>query len=395
LTPRVHLRRGRGWSPGSRHPWIFSGAIARVSGEPVDGDEVLVVDADGTPVARGLWNGQSQIQARVYGHDPDRPLDRGFWEERIDAALALRAQIPELGPDAPQRLVFSEADGLSGLIVDRMGPYLVVQVSAFALHQRLDPILDVLEARFQPAGILLRTEKGTLEAEGLVLQDGCLRGEEPAGPIEIEDGELRFQADLRTGQKTGFYLDQRENRRRVARWAAGRRCADVCCYSGAFALHLAKAGAREIVGVDVSAPALTLAQENAARNGVETPLRWVRSDALGWLREEEARGHRHDLIVLDPPRFARSRRGVPSALLGYQKLNEAAVRILEPGGILATFSCSGRVDRASFQEVLAEVSRRTARRIRILDTLGQPPDHPVDPATPETAYLKGLILAVE
>ncbi len=395
MIPRVHLRRGRGWAPESRHPWIFSGAIARVSGELADGDEVLVVDGDGHPVARGLWNGRSQIQVRVYGHDPERPLDEFFWKERLQAALSLRAHIPGLSPDTPQRLVFSEADGLSGLIVDRMGPYLVVQVSALALHRRLDLILDALEEYTSPTGILLRTEKGTLEAEGLVLQDGCLRGHEPAGPIEITDGSLRFQADLRTGQKTGFYLDQRENRRRVARWAEGRRCADVCCYSGAFALHLAHAGALEVVGVDVSAPALALADENAARNPSASPMHWIRSDALRWLNEEATRGTRHDLIVLDPPRFARSRRGVPAALLGYQRLNEAAVRILHPGGILATFSCSGRVDRASFQEVLAEVSRRTGRRLRILDTLGQPPDHPIDPTTPETAYLKGLILSVD
>lgn len=395
MTPTVQLRSGRGWDPESRHPWIFSGAIAHVEGSPPDGAEVVVHDASGRPVARGLWNGQSQIRVRVYGHDPDTPLNDAFWRHRLETALQFRAQIPDLGADAPRRLVFSEADGLSGLIVDRMGAYLVIQVSALALYQRLDTLLDLLDEHFAPAGILLRTEKGTLEAEGLVLQDGCLRGTEPEGPIVLTDGPLQLRADLRTGQKTGFYLDQRENRRRVARWAAGRRCADVCCYSGAFALHLAQAGAQEIVGVDVSAPALALAAENAALNQDSPSIRWVRSDALRWLQEEAATGSRYDLIVLDPPRFARSRRGVPSALLGYQRLNEAAVHLLNPGGVLATFSCSGRVDRASFQEVLAQVSRRTGRRIRILETLSQPADHPIDPATPETAYLKGFILGVE
>ena len=356
---------------------------------------MVVVDADGTPVARGLWNSRSQIQVRVYNDDPNTSLDDGFWQNRLDRALALREKIPGLTPEAPQRLVFSEGDGLSGLIVDRMGDYLVVQVSAFALHQRLQGILNGLESRFNPIGILLRTEKGTLEAEGLELKDGCLRGREPEGPILITDGHLKLRADLRTGQKTGFYLDQRENRRRVALWAKDRSCADVCCYSGAFALHLAQAGARDVVGVDVSAAALSLAETHAELNPSPVPMKWAKADALGWLREEEGAGRRYDLVVLDPPRFARSRRGVPSALLGYQRLNEAAVRVLNPGGVLATFSCSGRVDRAAFQEVLAQVSRRTGRRLRILETLGQPADHPIDPTTPETAYLKGLILGVE
>jgi len=395
LIPRVHLRRGRTWSPESRHPWLFSGAIGRVEGSPENGAEVMVVDPEGTSVARGLWNEKSQIQVRVYSHDPDQALDLRFWEARIDQALALRASIPGLEAGAPQRLIFSEGDGLSGLVVDRMGDYLVVQVSALALHQRLEGILDVLEARFTPAGILLRTEKGTLEAEGLELRDGCIRGEEPEGPILISDGPLQFHADLRTGQKTGFYLDQRDNRRKVAAWAAGRSCADVCCYSGAFSLHLARAGARSVTGVDVSASALALAANHAALNDISLPIQWAKADALGWLKEEETAGRSYDLIVLDPPRFARSRRGVPSALLGYQRLNEAAVRVLNPGGILATFSCSGRVDRAAFQEVLAQVARRSGRRMRILDTLGQPADHPVDPTTPETAYLKGLLLGIE
>jgi 23S rRNA (cytosine1962-C5)-methyltransferase len=401
---RVHLRPGREASVAGGHPWIFSGAIDRTESEPAPGAEVQVLEAGGRPLARGLWNPHSQIRIRVHTLDPEQPLDRAFWADRLDRALAARRDLPGLRPDAPLRLVFSEADGLSGLVVDRFDRWLVVQFTSLALHERLELWLELLEDRLSPEGILLRTEKGMLEEEGLEASDGVLRGREPEGPVALldawgydgdEGAPLRFLADLRTGQKTGFYLDQRMNRRAVARWAEGRRVADVCCYSGGFALHAARAGASEVVGVDTSAPALDLARANADENGLGAAIRWEKSDALGWLRAEAEGGRTHDLIVLDPPRFARSRRGVSGALRGYGRLNEAAVRLLEPGGLLATFSCSGRVDREAFIGVLAGVSARTGRRLRILESYGQPGDHPVDPNTPETAYLKGLLLRVE
>ncbi|TVP49927.1 MAG: class I SAM-dependent rRNA methyltransferase [Gemmatimonadales bacterium] len=392
--PRVILRPGREHTTGARHPWLFSGAVDRVEGDPSDGDEVVLIDGEGRAVGRGLWNSRSQIRVRVYSTDPDEALDEDFWRERLVRAIDVRRRIPDLSSSDPVRLVFSEADGLSGLVVDRMGGWLVVQLTSLALHRRLDHLLDVLEEELRPDGIMLRTEKGILEEEGLELGDGILRGREPEGPVPLADGQLRMLADLRTGQKTGFYLDQRWNRRAVAKWAHGRRAADVCTYSGGFALHLALGGAASVVGVDVSASALALAEEHARLNSMEDRLRWVRSDAGKWFDAELEAGRSYDLIVLDPPRFARSRRGVPSALRGYARLNEAAVRILEPGGVLATFSCSGRVTREAFAGVLAEVASRTGRRLRILETLGQPADHPVDPNTPETAYLKGFVLEV-
>lgn len=398
---QVRLAPGREASVAGGHPWIFSGAVARVEGDPEAGSEVRVLDAAGTPVARGLWNPHSQIRVRVYARDPDTALEPAFWAARINQALASRRDLPGAHPEAPLRLVFSEADGLSGLVVDRFDRWLTVQVTSLALHRRLDLLLDLLEDRLAPEGILLRTEKGVLEEEGLELSDGVLRGQGPDAPVTIldawEDGAdpLAFRADLRTGQKTGFYLDQRLNRRAVARWAAGRRVADLCCYSGGFALHAARAGATSVVGVDVSAAALELARENAALNGLDPLTRWEKGDALGWLRAEAEAGRSHDLVVLDPPRFARSRRGVAGALRGYARLNEAAVRVLEPGGLLATFSCSGRVEREAFVGVMAGASARTGRRLRILESYGQPADHPVDPNTPETAYLKGLLLRVE
>ena len=393
--PRVILRKGRARPLEGRHPWLFSGSIHRVEGSVSDGDEVLVVDAGGTPLARGLFNGRSQIRVRLYAWDPETSLDESFWSERVERALAVRDRIPGLARPLPARLVFSEADGLSGLTVDRYDRWLVVQVTSLALHRRLPHLLDLLEEAERPEGILLRTEKGIGEEEGLEIRDHLLRGKAPEGPVLLPDGDLRFQADLRTGQKTGFYLDQRENRRRVAAWGEGRRVADVCCYTGGFGLHLARAGARSVVGVDVSASTLELARENARLNEVEDRVSWAKSDAFRWLEGEAEAGRRYDLVVLDPPRFARSKRGVAGALRGYARLNEGALRILEPGGILVTCSCTGRVSRDEFLQVLAGVSERTGRRLRLLESRGQPPDHPVDPSCPETAYLKCLILEAE
>ncbi len=396
---RIHLRPGRDHTVRARHPWLFSGAVARVSGTVADGDEVVVVSAEGEPVARGLWNGRSQIRVRILTLDPEEALDAPFFRERIREAFALRSRLPGFGPETPARLLFSEADGLPGLVVDRMGPWLVVQFTSLALYQRRELLLDLLEeaaegAGFPPRGVLLRTEKGVLEEEGLEAADGVLRGDAPEEPVALVDGELRFLADLRTGQKTGFYLDQRVNRRAVAAWAQNRRAADLCTYSGGFALHLAQAGAASVVGVDVSAPALELAEAHARLNGMADRIRFERSDAATWLTRAREAGDLYDLVVLDPPRFARSRRGVPSALRGYARLNEAALRVLGPGGILATFSCSGRVSRDDFLDAVAAAGQAAGRRLRILESLGQPPDHPVDPHTPETAYLKGFILQV-
>jgi 23S rRNA (cytosine1962-C5)-methyltransferase len=395
--PAVTLRKGRERPFLGRHPWVFSGAVGKVRGEPEDGDEVVVETAGGKFVARGLWNSRSQIRVRLYTWVRDEPLAEGFWRGRLQAALRLRDQLPGLDSvRRPVRLVFSEGDGISGLVVDRYGDRLVVQLTSLALARRMDLLLDLLEEELSPAGIYLRTEKGIGDEEGLALEDGVLRGAPPPEVIEVEEGGFRFAVDLRTGQKTGYYMDQRENRVRVAAYARDRVAADLFCYSGGFALALSGGGARRVTGVDSSAPALELARENARRNQMDGDrLRFEEEDAFNWLEAREAAGDRFGLVVLDPPRFARSRRGVPAALRGYGQLNELAARILEPSGILATFSCSGRVSRDDFQGVLQGVAERTGRPIQILETLGQPGDHPVSVSCPETAYLKGFICRVE
>ena len=332
----------------------------------------------------------------------DEPLDADFWRGRLHQALALRRTLaaagrtppPEVGPGAV-RLVFSEGDGLSGLTVDRYGEWLTVQFTSLALASRRELLLDLLEEALHPRGIVLRTEKGIGEEEGLELRDGPVRGEPPPQRLLVEEDGLTLAVDAGTGQKTGFYLDQRDTRRRVAAFGEGRRVADVCCYTGSFSLALARGGARSVVGVDVSAPALELAQVNAETNGLSDRVGFVRSDAFRWMDEETAAGRSYDLVVLDPPRYARSRKGIPSALKGYARLNEAAVNVLAPGGILLTCSCSGRVTQEDFQGVLAGVAARTGRSIQILEVGGQAADHPVSASCPESSYLKAVLARVE
>jgi len=319
-------------------------------------------------------------------------------------AVEHRASLNLLDPKGACRLIFSEGDGLSGLTVDRYGPVLAVQFTSLALWHRRDELLQALRDAMEPhggiAGAVLRTEKGILEQEGLEIADQPLFGVVPDAPLEIDEGGLRFGVDLRTGQKTGAYLDQRENRRFVARLGAGRDVADVCCYTGGFGLQLLAAGARSVRGVDVSAGALDRARDNAARNGLGAALeegRWTleRSDAFKWLEARRDAGDRFGMIILDPPRFARSTRGIPQALRGYSSLNELAVQCLEPGGVLVTCSCTGRVSREQFMGVVAGVEERTGRRIRIISSRGQPADHPISPTCPETAYLKCLVCRVD
>jgi 23S rRNA (cytosine1962-C5)-methyltransferase len=391
MNAAVHLDPRGTSAARARHPWIFSGAVTRVVGDPAPGAEVDVHGADGAFLGRGLFNPHSQIRVRLYTTE-DEPLDGAFFAARVRRAVALRSALPRLGDqDGACRLVFSEGDELSGLTVDRYGSWLVVVLTGLGIASRLDAILDVLEELIEPRGIVLRTEKGVGEEEGLVVRDGLLRGALPEDPVIIQEGENRFAVDVRIGQKTGFYLDQRINRARVAAYAAGRAVADVFTYTGAFAVTAARAGASAVTAIDTSATALDLAVRNTELNDVAARVELSRADAFTWLGVQGEAGRTFDLIVVDPPRFARSRRGIESALQGYQRLNRLALACLSSGGILATFSCSGRVTEPEFQMAVARAALDAGRSLQIIERLGQAPDHPVSTRCPQSAYLKGFI----
>jgi 23S rRNA (cytosine1962-C5)-methyltransferase len=390
MLPRVVLQPKRARPFYGRHPWVFAGAVAAVVGEPADGDVVDLVAHTGNFVARGIYNAQSKIRVRLYSWDADVPLDRDFFRHKLESALRLRALLGLTDPAGACRLVFSEGDGLSGCTVDRYGGWLALQPTALGIGQRAEMLADILTELVRPEGIYVRTERGIGQLEGLQLQDGPLRGAAPPGPVTIEEGGLRFLVNLAEGQKTGFYLDQRDNRAEVARLARGRRVLDAFCYSGGFGLHAARAGAAEVLGVDQSEPALALARENAKLNGLEQ-LTFEKAEVFGFLDGLAGRGEKFGLVVLDPPKFARSRGAVEEALRGYRRLMTLALRLLGPDGVLVMCCCSGLIGVAMLEEVLAQVAAEARREVQVLQRRGAAPDHPVSVACLESHYLKCLI----
>lgn len=381
-----------------RHPWVLDSAVLRVDGTPAAGDVVDLTTHDGTFLGRGLWNPTSRIRVRLYTFDAALPLDAATWRRRLEAAVALRRTLGLDDPAGGCRLVNSEGDDLSGLIVDRYGDSLAVQVTALAMVPRIETVCDALESLVKPRCMLLRgAERGLSKLEGLHLPDRVLRGVPPDGPVFVVEHGLRFGVDLTTGQKTGHYLDQRENRQAAARLARGRRVLDMFCYTGGFAVSCAVAGgARSVLAVDGSSRATALARANADLNGaanvvVETADAFEKLDAL------VAGGERFGMVVLDPPKFARSRASVDDALRAYHRVNRLAVDLLEPGGILVTCSCSGSVSREAFLEMLAGVAQRASadgrrgRTIQILEVRGAAADHPVSASCLEGEYLTCVI----
>ncbi len=395
MTARVVLLPRKAKPFFARHPWVFAGAVAAVEGGPADGDEVDLVAHAGDFIARGLYNGHSKIRVRLYSWQPDVPLDRAFFRGRLDDAIRLRRDVLGLGaPGGACRLVFSEGDGLSGLTVDRYAGWLVVQLTSLALALRRDLLAELLVELLQPEGIYLRTERGIRQLEGLELQDGPLWGAAPPGPVVIEDGGLRFLVNLAEGQKTGFYLDQRDNRRSFAALAGGRRVLDAFCYTGGFGVHAARAGASSVLGLDVSEAALTLARDNARLNGVDHLVTFSKGEVVAQLDALAGAGEKFGAVVLDPPKFARDRHGIEEALRGYRRLQGLALRLLEPGGILVTCCCSGLIEQDMLTNLLAQLAAEGRRDMQILERRGQAADHPVSATCPETNYLKCLICRV-
>lgn len=376
-----------------RHPWVLDSAIARIVGPAADGDVVDLVTDTGKFVARGIYNSRSRIRVRLYTWDNTQALDNKFWRGRLETALALRTSLDLGDPNGGARLVFSEADGLSGLIVDRYTQWLSVQVTGLGMARRLDDLVAMLVDLVKPRGIFVRTEKGVATAEGIDLRDGLYWGEAPSGPVFINENELRYGVDLAEGQKTGFYLDQRNNRRVAAGYFAGRRVLDMFCYSGGFSLNAARHGAHETLGIDSSPKAIALAKANAELNSV-TISRFEAADCFDALQQLAAEREKFGAVIVDPPKFARSRGSLDEALRAYHKLNRLAVDVLEPGGILVTCSCSGHVSREDFLFMLLGVAEQSGRDIQVLEMRGAAPDHPLSVTCLEGEYLKCFICRV-
>jgi 23S rRNA (cytosine1962-C5)-methyltransferase len=403
---RVVLRPKRALPFYGRHPWVRDSAVDRI--EPLsiasehfldlDGQVVDLVGDKGKFIARGFYNGKSRIRVRLYSWSPLEALDEAFFRRQFESAIELRQRIglesaSDRGTSAV-RLVFSEADGVSGLVVDRYGDYLVVQVTSLAIAQRLEMIVGILQELLAPRAIVLRTEKSMAQIEGVELAEGSTWGELPDGSLEIHEHGLRYQVDLHEGQKTGLYLDQRENRRVAAQYVRGRRVLDLFCYTGGFAMCAAKlGGAAEVLGIDSSKKAIAQAWVNAELNGLSNVSFDVGDgfQTLDRLLDQEAK---FDVVVLDPPKFARNRSGANQALMAYHRLNRAALGLLPPGGILITCSCSGSVSREDFLLMLSGVAQKSGRELQILDQRGAAADHPVSATCLETEYLKCFVCRV-
>jgi 23S rRNA (cytosine1962-C5)-methyltransferase len=392
----LHLKPNRPARVLHGHPWVFAGEVEPRRRRPENGESAELLDDRGRSLGTGIWSNTSQIAWRRYSRAV-RPFDSVFVAWALGAALARR---PE---GRFRRLVWSEADHLPGLVVDQFDTVLVIQ----ALTAGADRIQDIAADWFRknltpaPTEIIFRNDASAREREGLPLGTRTASGTPPApGWFQIEG--VDYQLDLANGQKTGFYLDQREQHLRVATYARGRRVLDAFCNQGGFALQAAKAGAASVLGVDSSQDCIQTATGNATRNGLTATTRFQCANMFDWFTknrptrdDDPAATHPFDLIILDPPPFARDKNAMPGALRGYKELNLRALKLLAPGGILATYSCSQRIGIESFLALLAEASADARRDTRLLEITGQPADHPVLLDFPESHYLKGAILRVE
>jgi 23S rRNA (cytosine1962-C5)-methyltransferase len=393
----VFLKRGREKPVRNRHPWIFSGAVARVDGDAVDGDLVQVADNRGQYLATGYLNRRSQILVRLLTWDADESIGPDFWRRRLARSIAGRSDLAGGSSDASRmdacRLVFAESDGLPGLIVDRYAGWLVVQSLTLGMARRQEEIVHLLAVLLEPEGIYARNDAAVRRKEGLLLERGLLWGMEPPELIEIVEHGHRFFVDLRQGHKTGFYLDQRVNRMKASVHCPGKDVLNAFSYTGGFGVYAGRAGARSVVNIDTSVEALALAEDNLALNG-SSPQELVAGDCFQVLRHFRDEGRDFDLVILDPPKFAASQAQVRSATRGYKDVNLLAMQLLRPGGLLVTFSCSGLVSSDLFRKIVFGASVDAGRDVQIIELLGQGPDHPVLLTFPESAYLKGLVCRV-
>jgi len=393
-TARVQLRPGKAARFYARHPWVYDTAVTRLEGSPADGDVVELINDKGRFVARGVFNGRSRLMVRLYSWDEGEPLDEAFWRRRIEQAIALRRRLGYGDAAGAERLVFSEADGLSGLVVDRYAKHLVVQVNALAIERRLETIAQVLRELATCESITVRTDEAISKHEGIEAQRTFSADAQAPAVVTIIEHGIRYQVDIATGHKTGWYLDQRENRRAAAAYLREARVLDLFCYTGGFSMAAAMLGqAREVLGIDSSAKAIGMAEATARLNGVSN-ARFQQQDCFEALDEQAAAGERYDAVILDPPKFTRSRKGIDEALRAYHRINRLAVELLVPGGILVTCSCSGSVTREDFFDMLSGVAQKARRTIQVLEQRGAAPDHPVSTACPESEYLKCFICRV-
>ena len=388
---KLILKPGRERSLKRRHPWVFSGAVAKVQGQPGPGETVAIGSATGEFLAVAAYSPQSQIVARVWDWE-DRAIDGAFFSRRVARAVEQRRTVLDTDTDA-MRLVHGESDGLPGVVADRYGDTVVLQLTSAGAERWREVIADALLEASGASRIWERSDAEVRALEGLAPVIAALRGAREPTRIAISEQGLQFEIDLEHGHKTGFYLDQRDNRRRVRTLARGRDVLDGFCYSGGFALNALAGGAKSITAVDSSADALALARSNAELNKL-AQAEWLEGDVFQLLRRFRDQGRNFDLVVLDPPKFAPTAAHAEKAARAYKDINLLAFKLLRPGGLLATFSCSGGVSADLFQKIVAGAALDAGADAQIIERLGPGADHPVALNFPEGDYLKGLVCRV-
>jgi len=376
IRPRSRIFHG--------HDWVYSSEVQKIFGDPKPGDVISLKDFKDRPLGTAIYNPESQIVARRISRRKQE-LDPEFFKRRLQRAETLRQSMGFADP--VYRLVWSEADGLPGVVIDRFGGHFVLQTLTLAMDQRKHMIVAALGELFDFDSVIERNDSPIRKAEGLELKSGVLSGDW-SGPIEVEAGGIVQKVDLLGGQKTGMYLDQLDNYAAVARYASGRSVLDCFCNQGGFALHLAKAGAASVLAVDISEGAVAATAENAARNEVSVDTQ--AANVFDFLKESENAGKKFDLVVLDPPSFTKSRKAMGGAMRGYKEIHLRALKLLNPDGILSTYCCSHHVNEREFYDVICDATVDAKRTLRLIERHSQRRDHPIIATLPETHYLKGF-----
>lgn len=389
----IKLKKGKEKAVWQKHPWVFSGALQAVKGSPENGDVVKVVDNSCDFLAYGYFNAQSRVAIRLIAWDENTAINEAWYHDKLSRAIDSRTHLRSTQATTALRLVFSEADFLPGLIVDQYGDFLSVQILSAGIEKAKNTIIKILVALLQPKGIFDRSDATARLHEGITAENGLLWGQAPDEFITVKENNIAYHINIAEGQKSGFYCDQRDNRKEVANYAKGKNVLDCFSYSGGFTLNALHQGAAHVTSVDSSALAIETLRQNIQLNGFEADRHTaIQSDVNKQLRAFKEASQKFDIIVLDPPKYAPSRASLDKAARAYKDLNRLGLQLLNPGGLLATFSCSGAMDIDTFKNILAWAALDAGCQIQIIKQFCQPEDHPIRTSFPEGEYLKGLLL---
>ncbi|MCG9658928.1 MULTISPECIES: class I SAM-dependent methyltransferase [Vibrio] len=395
MAPAIHLVKGRDKSLRRKHPWIFSRGISHVDGQPSLGETVDVFASNGEWLAKAAYSPNSQIRARVWSFEK-QDIDVSFFVSRINQAQLLREDIIERDGLTGYRLIAAESDGLPGITIDRYENFLVCQLLSAGAEFQKDSLVEALTQCFPECSIYERSDVSVRKKEGLKERTGVLHGETPSKPVVIEENGVKISVDIINGHKTGFYLDQRDSRYQAQKYVKDKEVLNCFSYTGGFGLYALKGGAKRVINADVSQLALDTAKHNAELNGFTEKKKavFLNADVFKLLREYRDQGTKFDVVIMDPPKFAESKAQLNGACRGYKDINMLAMQILKPGGTLLTYSCSGLMDGALFQKIIADAAVDANRSVKFVERFEQAADHPTDTAYPEGFYLKGFACKV-